>query len=177
MIIANAGIPLIGAVIALGWLTIVPVVLIEAFIAKILLRWRFPFALKCVSLANALSMLLGIPVVWFLTAVLSAVTSGGGWGDGSIIGVIRSPAWLGPGYIPDLQWAVSLAFIVLLVPCFLMSSWVEFAVLRCIVPGPDRDQPHSLWEYAWKANFATYCLLTIVLLLQLANTVYAASGR
>jgi hypothetical protein len=30
---ANAGIPLIGAAVFLGWLTIVPIVVIEAFIA------------------------------------------------------------------------------------------------------------------------------------------------
>lgn len=171
MVFANAGIPLIGALIALGWLTIVPVVLLEALIAKILLRWSFRCALKWVTLANGLTTLLGIPVVWFLTAIVSGLTGGMGWGDGSIAGVLRSPAWFGPGYTRDLGWAMPLALAVLQVPCFLMSWWVEFAFLRRVAPDPGPDSRHSLWEYAWKANFASYSLLAILLLWLLASEI------
>lgn len=82
MIFANAGIPLLGPVIALGRFSIIPVVFLEASIAVVLLRWRFTFALKYVSLANALTMLLGMPVAWFLTHILSGVLLGGDWRRG-----------------------------------------------------------------------------------------------
>lgn len=174
VIFANAGIPLIGPVIALGWFSIVPVVILESILALFFLRWRFIFALKWVSLANALTMLLGIPVTWFLTWILTTIllviTGGDGWGDGSVVGVLRSPAWFGPGYVEHLHWAVPLGLIVLCVPCFLMSWWIEFAFLRLVVPDSVRDPEHSLWAYAWKANFASYSLLITLLLLQLANT-------
>ena len=170
MILANAGIPLLGPVIALGWFSIVPVVLLETIIAVLLLRWRFAFALKWVSSANALTMLLGIPVVWFLTHVFSVLTGGGGWGDGSINGVLRSPAWLGPGYLEDLGWAIPLGMIVLCVPFYLMSWWIEFAYLRRVTRDSSGYTERSLWAYAWKANFASYTLLVLLLLLQLATT-------
>jgi hypothetical protein len=169
MVYANAGIPLIGPVIALGWLSIVPVVFLETIIAMILLRWRFVFALRWVSSANAITVLLGIPVAWFLTAILSTFVGGGGWGDGSIIGVLRSPAWLGPGYVQDLAWAVPLGMIVLCVPLYLMSWWVEFAFLRRVARASSDNTESLLWAYAWKANFASYTLLVILLLLHLAN--------
>jgi hypothetical protein len=168
LLLADAGIPLIGPAVVLGWFAIIPVVLSETVLAKVLLRWRLVDALRWVSLANGVSTLLGIPIAWFLAVVMSALTGGGGWGDGSVIGVLRSPAWLGPGYIKDLGWAIPLALIVLCVPCFFISWWVEFAVLRRVVPDSARDPGRSLWAYAWKANVASYCLLVSLLLLKLA---------
>ncbi len=170
MILANAGIPLLGAVIALGWFSIIPVVFLETIIAVALLRWRLAFALKWISLANALSMLLGIPVVWFLTYVLSALAGGARWGDGSVSGVLRSPAWLGPGYVEDLAWAIPLGVIVLCVPFYLMSCGIEFAFLRHAARDAGVDADRSLWTFAWKANFASYSLLVILLFLLLATT-------
>lgn len=167
MLLANAGIPLIGPVIALGWLTIVPVVIIEAFVAMRLLGWHFLYAMKWLSLANALSMLLGVPFVWFLAAVVSTLTGQMVWGDGSILGVIRSPAWFGPGYAAELRWAIPLALILLLIPCFLMSCWAEFLLLRLALPS--QEQPGSLlWSFAWRSNFASYTFLVLLLLLELA---------
>jgi hypothetical protein len=160
---ADAGIPLIGPVICLGWFTIVPVVAIETIIAVWLLRWRFTFALRWVASANVLTMLLGFPVTWFLCAVASTLTGGGGWGDGSIIGVLKGPAWLGPAYIKDLSWAAPLALIVLCVPFFLMSWWIEYLLLFNLAVNRDKDQRASIRNYAWKANLASYALLVALL--------------
>lgn len=168
MLLANAGIPLIGPVVALGWFSIIPVVLLEMAVAKFLLHWRLADALKWVSAANLVSTLVGMPLAWFLTAIVSDFTGGARWGDGSIAGVLRSPAWLGPGYVGDLRWAVPLGLILLCVPCFFVSWWVEFGVLRGIVPASARESGRSLWAYVWKANLASYCLLVSLLLVTLA---------
>jgi hypothetical protein len=101
VILANVGIPLIGAAISLGWLTVIPVAILEAVIAKVLLRWHFACAVKWVTLANLLTMLLGIPVTWFLAVLFSAFTGGGGWGGRFDWGRTEEPgmAWarLHPG--------------------------------------------------------------------------------
>lgn len=86
-----------------------------------------------------------------------------------MIGVLRGPAWLGPGYIQDLNWAIPFGMIVLCVPFYLMSCWIEFACLRRVTRDSSSYTEHSLWTYAWKANFASYTLLVLLLLLHLAN--------
>jgi hypothetical protein len=164
MLFADAGIPLIGPAIFFGWFAFIPVALIEAVIAVWMLRWRFPFAAKWAFLANAFSMLLGIPIAWFLVVLVQAFAGGGGWGDGSIIGVVRGPAWFGPGYLHDLRWAVPLGLIVLCVPFFFMSWWVEYAFLYAFVGKFDKDAKTPIWRYAWKANLASYALLVALLI-------------
>jgi len=162
---ANAGIPLLGFTIVLGWLTIIPVVLIEATIAMQMLRWKFFFALGWVFLANAISMILGMPIVWFLTVLVQMFIGDTGWGDGSIIGVLKGPAWLGPGYIDHLGWAASLGTILLCVPFYFMSWWVEYSFLYACAIRKDADAKPTLWSFAWKANFASYTLLVLLLVL------------
>ena len=166
-LLANAGIPLVGATVCLGWFTIIPVSLMEAVIARVLLKWPMRFALRWVTIANLLTMLIGIPVTWFLAALATAVTTGGGgWGDGSIIGVLKSPAWLGPGYIGDLAWAAPLGLILLCVPFFLMSWWIEYVFLRAFaVKGLTADSKQcSLFSFVWKANLASYTFLVVLLI-------------
>jgi hypothetical protein len=161
---ADAGIPLLGPVICLGWFSIVPVVAIETLIAVWLLRWRFVFALRWVASANALTMLLGFPIIWFLCVVTSLITRGGGWGDGSIIGVLKGPAWLGPGYVEHLSWAGPFALIVLCVPFFLVSWYVEYVFLFNLAVNRDEVQRGAIRKYAWKANLASYAMLVALLL-------------
>ncbi len=161
---ADTGIPLIGFAVFIGWFTIIPVAIVEAMIAMRMLRWRFRFAMWWVFLANACSMLLGIPIAWFVVAVASVFVGGGGWGDGTMVGVLKSPAWLGPGYYHDLGWAVPLALIVLCVPFFFMSWWIEYLFLYSFAARRDANARIAIRTYAWKANFASYTLLVIFLL-------------
>jgi hypothetical protein len=161
---ADIGIPLIGPVIVLGWFTIVPVVIIETLVAVWMLRWRVGFALRSVALANALSMLLGFPLMWFLCVLASLLTGGGGWGDGSMLDIVKGPAWLGPGYIEDLGWAVPFALILLCVPFFFMSWWIEYLCLFNFSVKRDEEQRISIRAYAWKANLASYALLVVFLI-------------
>jgi hypothetical protein len=161
--LADVGIPLIVPVIFLGWFALIPVVFIEAVMAIWILRWRFRFAMWWVFLANVFSTLIGIPVAWFLVVVVTVSTGGGGWGDGTIVGVLKSPAWLGPGYIPDLSWAGPLALIVLCVPFFFASWWLEYWFLYAFTARLDVQARIPVRRYAWKANLASYTLLVLLL--------------
>lgn len=162
--LANLGIPLIGAAISLGWFTVIPVAILETVLARNLLRWHFLFALWWVTLANLFTMLLGIPLTWLLVVLLSAITGGGSRGDGSIADFLRSPAWLGPGYEHDLAWAAPLGLIVLCVPFFLMSWWLEYLFLRNFAADGTKDGRTLLWNFAWKANLLSYSFLVVLLI-------------
>jgi len=162
--LANIGIPLIGATIELGWFAFIPVSLLEAVIAKVLLRWPFFFAVRWVTLANLFTMLLGIPLTWFVVVLLSFVTGWGSSNDGSIGGVLSNPTWLGPSYEHHEAWAIPLGLIVLCVPFFLMSWWLEYMFLRTFVVKGDRDARVPLRSFAWKANFLSYAFLVAFLI-------------
>jgi hypothetical protein len=161
---ADIGIPLIGPVIALGWFTIVPVVAIETIVAIWMLRWRAIFALRFVSLANAVSMLLGFPVMWCVCVLASLLTGGGGWGNGSIGDIVKGPAWLSPAFVTELRWAVPFALVLLCVPFFFMSWWVEYLVLFNYAVGRDQQQKMAIRRYACWANVASYALLILFLI-------------
>ncbi|MEN6458798.1 MAG: hypothetical protein ABFC63_07700 [Thermoguttaceae bacterium] len=155
---ANVGIPLIGPAIGVGWFAFIPVVLVETLIAIWVLRWQFFFALRWVSLANVVTTFVGVPITWFLTVLVQMSVGYCGWGDGSIVEVLLGPAWLGPGYIRDLGWAVPLGLIVLCVPMFVMSCWAEYLILRRFAAKA------LIWQYVWKANLASYALLVAALI-------------
>ena len=95
---------------------------------------------------------------------MASLFTGGGWGNGSILGVLRGPAWLGPGYIRDLSRAVPLSLILLCVPFFFMSWWIEYQFLYQFAAKFDKDKRISIRAYAWKANLASYALLVIFLI-------------
>jgi hypothetical protein len=167
LLFADVGIPLIGAVVALGWFTIFPVIAIESLMAVWMLRWQVGFAFRWVSLANVVTMLLGFPVMWFLCVLASILTGGGDWGDGSILGVLRDPVWLGPGYVYDLRWAIPFALILLCVPFFLVSWWIEYVFLFHCAAKRDETKRRDLRRYAFHANLASYALLVIFLIVSM----------
>ena len=109
-------------------------------------------------------MLLGFPVTWFFCVFASLLTGGGSFGDDSIIGILKGPAWLGPAYIQDLGWAPPFALILLCVPFFFMSWWIEYLFLFNYAVSRDEGKRASIRAYAWKANLASYALLVIFLI-------------
>lgn len=71
--------------------------------------------------------------------------------------VTLQAAWLIP-YEPHLHWMVPAASVVLLVPSFIVSIWLERWVLRR--RWPERDRP-TVNRTVWIANIASYALLFV----------------
>lgn len=154
-LLADAGIPMI----ALTWPAMVallaPVILIEGFLCRKWLKLSTWQALKSNAVSNLVSTIVGIPVAW---AIMFAVEFGtietldlldpnyvlrdsrSPIGDAVLF--MLSSAWIGPpgrGY----TWLVPAATLVLLIPFFFASYWIEYFVVRKMVGVPD-GEPQTL---------------------------------
>jgi hypothetical protein len=164
-LLADAGIPMIFVTFPLMVCALIPVIVIEAMVAKPLLDARFGRSVWVLAVANVVSTLLGIPAAWVIVCVLELVF----WGalaavssklpDSAafkVLTVILSAGWLGP-MESDAYWAIPLAAIILLTPSFFLSWYIEAFVIDHMT---DRE-----WKVAratsFKANLASYSALFV----------------
>ncbi len=169
MVLADVGVPMIFVELPVMALALIPIVLVEAAIYVRLVGVSWPMAWRGALWANLVSTFVGIPIVW-VAQVLAQLFLGGGsaWGLESplsrLAAVTIQSAWLIP-YEKDLPWMVPAAAICLLIPCLLVSIFVELPVLRWYWRKPVlrtywRDiGPRTLMYEVVVANIASYTLL------------------
>ena len=133
-------------------------------------------ALSSSAVANLASTVIGVPVAWGVVLLSQFVVLGGllripgvdraldkGNSPLAIVAItILAPAWLGP---EGKYWMVPLATIVLLVPTFFLSVWIErFVVYRMVKmsasSSPDFSRP-QVGVVVRNANLVTYGLLGV----------------
>lgn len=171
---ANLGIPMIAVQMPLLSGALPAVIFLEAALLR---RWYsldWPTALKPVILANAVSTLLGIPVLWFILMMAQASfvephLSGvrplmpAPW-----IEVLFKPAWI--NFIPgERYWMVPLAFLILLIPAFFMTLVVEGPFYRRAFAG--RTTPLTPSQANWRLHHYSYGLLAAAGLLILVASL------
>ena len=134
MLLANVGLPMIFVELPVLAAAFLPVVLIEAT----LFRWRLSVpwreSLSGTFRANLWSTFVGIPLAWFAQVVGQMVGGGGGiWELDSplnrLASVTLQSAWLVP-HPGEYDWMVPSAALCLLLPCLIVSIWVEQFALR-----------------------------------------------
>ncbi len=157
--LANIGVPMIGAYWLPAWLAFIPVVAIEAWWARRVLANGWPKAIASTFAANAVSTLVGIPLVWFLWAVIQLRFFGTALGLDNpakgLYAVTIQAAWLVP-YERDLWWMLPTAALALTAVFCVMSIAVEWVVMRFLQRGADRS---SLRRWAWKGNVCSYVVI------------------
>ena len=169
---ADAGIPMLAVLWPLSWIAFIPVVIIEAWIAKRIIGLTWKPALIRSGIANAVSTLVGIPLTWFALVLVELVISHGGRAFGietlpqKIFAAVIQAPWLIP-YEEDVYWLVPTAAIVLLVPFFFASVFIErwaFDIKKQI------EKPLvRLWS--WKANLVTYGIMLLLLICTLIYSI------
>lgn len=168
-LLADVGVPMIvltwPAMVAL----LIPVIVIEGLLCKKWLGLKTWQALKTSAVSNLASTIVGIPVAW---AVMLAVEFGvfglasnfpaiQRWDSplARVISVLLSSAWLGPPEQKDV-WVIPAATLVLLIPFFFASYWIEYRVVRSMVGMPDGEPPNLAYPRIRRAvrnaNLATY---------------------
>jgi len=167
---ADAGIPMLPFSYPVILVFIVPVIAIEASYLRARLKTGWRVTLKATAKANVLTMLLGYPLAWLLFLGVELVlwiglaSTGVGdrlqWAPGHTIAkmviVATSAAWMGP---VQERWAIPFAFVVLLIPSFILSGFVEARLLNRDGWLPC-DPPCS--RAVWQANALSYVFLAIV---------------
>lgn len=145
------------------WLAFVPIVLLEAWVLARLLNLSFGRTVTPAFLSNLASTLVGVPLVWFVLAVLEGICCGEARGltdfSTRLYAVTVQAPWLIP-YGQDLRWMLPCALSVLAVPCFAASVMVETPVNGYLLRFADR---RSLWRATAAANACSYILLGLLI--------------
>jgi prepilin-type processing-associated H-X9-DG protein len=101
IVIANGAIPYFAAQIEAGVLLLIPVIIIEAFFLKLLLKQKFSHTLKFCAVANLASTFAGIPFIF--TGM--------------------------PYFSLSVMWNIILTLILLFI-LFALSVWIEYSVYK-----------------------------------------------
>jgi len=153
-----------------SWVLFIPIVLIEAWVARrIIAEIAWKSSLQRTAIANAATTLAGIPLTWGLLVVVEMLLTSGGRSYGiatmpeKLIAVIVQAPWLIP-YESDLDWMIPAAAIVLLIPFFFTSVFLERWIFG--IKSPIDKTKIKTWS--WKANILTYGMILFTLLCFLA---------
>lgn len=159
---ANAGLPMIILVMPALTLSIIPIIIIEATYISRQLALRNAKATIVVTMSNLASTVVGVPLTWLILVVIQVGTGGGSaYGLDSALGVVLAVTWQAPWLIPygpDLDWMIPVAGLVLLIPFFFVSWWLEYYVTAKMLT----DIEKSVINHAVRnANLITYGLLAL----------------
>lgn len=154
---ADAGLPMIVLIWPASWLAFVPIVVVEAAVARRMLRFSWRDAGLLSLVANAWSTIVGIPLTWVGMLVVEWV---------AVLGVQPLPAsahwvalpFMAPWFLPTAKgWDVFAAAAVLCVPFYFVSFRIE-ARSAC-----RRVSREDAMRWAKVANLFTYGPITLAL--------------
>ena len=155
------------------WLAFLPVVAIEALVAMKMLQLRLRRALVVTAAANAVSTLVGIPVTWFVLLGIEWMPYFIGIPDDTrwqtAIAVTTQWAWISP--FGNLGITIPMAAIVLCVPFYFVSVWVEYLVARRMVANDFRQ----VRRFSWWANFWSYSAIVVFWAGRILTSMHATS--
>jgi len=135
---------------------LVPVIAIEVFYIQRRLRTQWRNTIVATTIANTLTMLLGYPLIWILLVALQFRSTYFLNHTNAVFIMILTAAWPTPEYGAD--WEILAAFLILLVPAFLLAAFVEGVLLsRFRWLRSNRRSTHTVWV----ANVLSYCFLAI----------------
>ena len=139
---------------------LVPIVLIEAYSAKRILGVSIGKAIGPISASNFMSMLGGFPLLWMCWLSAQQLVGGGDvHGLSTTLGKIYAVTVQAPWLVHsgrDLFWMVPAAAIVMLVPAFFLSVWIERLVLQWFWKNEEKSR---LTKFSFKAHIPSYATL------------------
>jgi len=164
--IADAGVPLVAVAWPASWMLLLPIIAVEAVVARRVLRLEWDRSFKISAAANAASTLLGIPLTWALTFAVTAVPAflAGRFLPDDVAVIIAAPmyaTWL-PPVQKNTVWMIPTALALLCVPFLLTSVWLEGKIARKMV---STVTTADIRRWAWCANLLSYGGIIITLLI------------
>ena len=159
---ANIGVPMVAVFLPPLWLSLIPVIAIEAWVITRLLSLSPKRSVTGVALGNVLSTLVGIPFMWTVLAIVQGVFAGSARGlataEERIYAVTVQAPWLIP-YEEDLGWMIPVALLVLAVPAYLLSVLIEW---RALLPFVETEDRRKTLRAVSLANAASYLLVALL---------------
>jgi len=166
---ADAGVPLLPFAYPAILVFLIPVIAIECIYLHVRLKTGWRTTLFATTKANLITMLIGYLLAWLLFLALELAFWGGltvtkigdhlHWAPGHAIAkliiVATSAAWMGP---IEERWAVPFAYVILLIPSFILSGFVESRLIE----RRGWLQSSSLSaRTVWQANALSYAFLAM----------------
>jgi hypothetical protein len=169
-VLADAGVPMIGAYWPPAWLALIPIIWIEALVARRTLRVSWRSAICSTGIANIASTLVGIPMTWLVWTSIENSRARGmkNLGDG-IYAVTAQAPWLIP-YEEHLWWMIPVAAFTLTVVFFLVSVVTEGVFMWVVYR---RATSREVARWSWRANSYSYA----VILLFVIVCLYVPTGE
>jgi len=164
------------------WASLLVIIPLEAFVATRRLGTGWGRSLKVAAIANLVSTVVGVPLTWLVLAAgeigvqyagsLFAPPTGpqhplsplAGVAVGAVNMILMAP-WLVP-YEGSLYWMIPTAALLLCVPFFFVSVWIEYLVARRMM---GRERASQARDWAWRGNLWSYSLLVLVPLVLLGR--------
>jgi hypothetical protein len=185
---ADAGIPMLPVAYPVVLLLLLPVIAIEAIYLRRKLQTKWWPTIRGVSIVNAVTLLIGYPLAWGISFSIELMmmfsmeglekAGVGHWLRPAVgwLGLLV-PAWIGP---TERMWPVLVAFVILLLPSFLVSGFIEthmidrYALLgqesnqtggplQLMASSRDTSEIEKRVKHAvWWANVCSYVFLAVV---------------
>lgn len=167
---ADTNVPMIAVTLPHMLIALIPICAVEWLVLRMRLKISAALGLKTALWANLASTFLGIPLAW-ITLVFVQLNLDGelyyhpktAWGRLASLIFQAQAAFLPPcrldllpAYRFDLQWMIPAAEVILLIPFFFVSWWVEYAVARRMLHNVELS---ALNEAVFVANRWSYLLL------------------
>ncbi len=166
---ANIGVPMIYVTFPAMLYALVPIICIETWILFHQLQLDFWEVCKSVTIANAFSTIIGLPITWVLLVIFSSITGGSrGYGLNSPIKKLLAVTWQASWLIPyshSLYWMVPAAGLFLLIPFFFASWFSENLVIQYFLPNVEASTLSDTVFYANAITYAILAFLTICVLI------------
>jgi hypothetical protein len=158
VLLADAGLPMIFVTFPLMLLALIPVILVEIRVAEPKLEGASGKPAWAIGVANVVSTIIGVPIAWAAMLGVELLAANfnlfGNAQRLTAMDVILGAAWTGPPDRSD-QWIVPAAAMILLIPTFFVSWYLEaFIVAKMVEPEWPIVRAAML-----KANLASYALL------------------
>lgn len=162
---ADSGLPMLVVVWPLSWLLLLPVIALEAVIARRILKNSWRQSLKLSGDANIISSFIGIPIVWFVLTLAFIMMDGVAKTlpeyIASFITMISYTVWLPPSdEFTDSVITVIVA--ALYIPFYFASVWIEALVGWKLFPNTDKP---LIKRWSVVANFWSYAITILALLI------------
>lgn len=160
---ANAGVPMLFVTLPAMILALAPIIVIEAIVIGRTLRSPAISHARSVTISNAISTIVGIPITW-LALVASQIFSGGSSAHGlstpmqKFLAVTWQAPWLIP-YESELHWMLPAASLSLLIPFFFASVFIETPIVSNLECSHSRSEVKTA---VFRANAVSYALLALL---------------
>ena len=169
---ADAGIPMIMVAWPAACLALLPIVLVEAVVARRILGLPPGKAIRASLVANIASTLIGIPLSWVVMLVVELVVTSQmqhlaigppeAWYQRLLAGLmmLSMAPWLPPIERGESLWMLPASMMTLSVGFFIASVFIERVVMRTVVPA---EVYGRLRAWSWQANALSYSAIEILL--------------